>query len=349
MNGIQMNRFYISLSFFLLIASYCSAQESFRVMFYNVENLYDTINNPQTLDDEFTPQGSHRWNTYRYQKKLEDVAKVISSLGSKQPPALAALCEVENATVLNDLTLKSALARHKYRYINSKSKDPRGSNVALLYQRDQFRLINHRSYTPKLKEGKATRDILHVTGLVVSGDTLDLFVCHFPSRSEGIAKSELNRIAVAQLLRKRIDLLLKQRTKAHIIIMGDFNDLPIDTSMKDVLKALPLTEEYKRDQLYNLFLSPEGDIKKIKSYKHKGKWMYMDQLICNGLLFDKENSIHLTSNGAEVFHPDFLLEEDTKYGGHKPFRTYSGWSYLGGISDHLPIYLDLYIKELIIY
>lgn len=345
MSGIQKNKVFILLVFLILITPKVSGQEAFRVMFYNVENLYDTINNPQTLDDEFTPDGTHHWNAYRYQKKLEDVAKVISSIGEKYPPALVGLCEIENKTVLDDLSKKSALARHQYRYVSTNSKDARGSNVALLYQRDQFKLIAHKVYTPTLSDKKQTRDLLHVTGQVVSGDTLDIFVCHFPSRSEGIAKSEPKRIAVAQLLKNKVDQLLTKRKKPHIVLMGDFNDLPTNKSIKEVLGAESLSNRIIDKYLYNLFSSSEAEKEKIKSYKHRGKWQHMDQLIVNGLLLERRNSIHLQGNGAKVFHPDFLLEEDTKYGGQKPFRTYSGWSYLGGVSDHLPIYMDIYIKE----
>lgn len=314
-------------------------------MFYNVENLYDTINNPKTLDDEFTPEGHLRWNSYRYTKKLEDISKVISSLGGKYPPAIVALCEIENKQVLEDLTSRSSLTRHRYKYEMTNSKDTRGSNIALLYQRDQFKILSKNTYTPIIdhQEGRTTRDILHVTGMVVSGDTLDFFICHFPSRNEGIKKSEPYRIKTAELLKSKIDRLYKIRRKANIIVMGDFNDTPDNNSIKGILKATKPTNNSEANTLYNL--SSTSQQEEIRSYKYRGKWHAFDQLITNGRLLKKTNTTYIINQVAQVFNPPFLLEEDEKYGGTKPFRTYSGWSYLGGTSDHLPIYIDLYIKE----
>lgn len=335
----------LSLLSILLFTLQTYAQENFRIMFYNVENLYDTINNPKTLDDELTPQGHLRWNSYRYTKKLEDISKVISSLGGKYPPAIVALCEIENKQVLEDLTSRSSLTRHRYKYEVTNSKDTRGSNIALLYQRDQFKILSKNTYTPIIdkQEGRTTRDILHITGMVVSGDTLDFFVCHFPSRNEGIKKSEPYRIKTSELLKSKIDQLYKRRRKANIIVMGDFNDTPNDKSIKGILKATKPTDNPEVNTLYNL--SSTSLQEEIRSYKYRGKWHAFDQLITNGRLLKKTNTTYIINQVAQVFNPPFLLEEDEKYGGTKPFRTYSGWSYLGGTSDHLPIYTDLYIKE----
>lgn len=342
-----MNKAFLLLSFLLVITLKIFAQEAFRVMFYNVENLYDTINNPKTLDDELTPDGHLRWDGYRYQKKLEDVSKVISSIGGKYPPALVGLCEIENKTVADDLTKHSSLARHKYRYVITNSKDARGSNIVLLYQRDQFKLISNKSYTPTIdpENGKTTRDILHVTGQVVNSDTLDIFVCHFPSRNEGATKSEPYRIRTAQLLKNKVDNTCKSRMNPHIIIMGDFNDSPSDKSLKNILEGEIVIEKPSPNRLYNLFLFANLQNEKIKSYKYRSKWESIDQFIVNGRLLNNKCTTHLTNKYGQVYSPDFLLEEDNKYGGQKPFRTYSGWNYLGGVSDHLPIYIDLYIKE----
>lgn len=227
MNGLYK---HIILALLLLLNSqWVFTQEPFRVMFYNVENLYDTINNPKTLDDDLTPTGNLHWGSYRYHKKIEDVSKAISSLGGKYPPALVGMCEIENSAVLKHLTQESSLAKHKYKYIITNSKDARGSNVALLYQRDQFRLIEKKSYTPIIdkEQQRKTRDILHIVGNIVNGDILDIFVCHYPSRTEGIAKSRPLRIEVSKLLKQKIDSIYKIRNTANIIIMGDFNDYPL--------------------------------------------------------------------------------------------------------------------------
>lgn len=345
MNGLCK---HIILALSLSLSSqWVFTQEPFRVMFYNVENLYDTINNPKTLDDDLTPTGNLHWGSYRYHKKIEDVSKAISSLGGKYPPALVGMCEVENSAVLKHLTQESSLAKHRYKYIITNSKDARGSNVALLYQRDQFRLIEKESYTPIIdkEQQRKTRDILHVVGNIVNGDILDIFVCHYPSRTEGIAKSRPLRIEVSKLLKQKIDSIYKIRNAANIIIMGDFNDYPFDISIKDILDAKSLSDKIESHHVYNMFLHHGKKKKEIASYKHKGIWNYLDQFIVSDNLLKENRQTHIIDNTAHIFAPHFLLEEDEKHGATKPFRTFSGWSYLGGTSDHLPIYMDLYIKE----
>jgi len=156
-------------------------------MFYNVENLFDTEDDPQTNDNEFLPQGTRYWNSKRYRNKLNNISKVITSLGEWESPALIGMCEVENEKVMNDLITYSPLKSQQYRYVITESKDQRGIDVALMYQRDQFRYIKHEALQvtfPK-EPSKKTRDILYVSGMVLSGDTLDIFVCHFPSRRGG--------------------------------------------------------------------------------------------------------------------------------------------------------------------
>ncbi|MDH6308277.1 endonuclease/exonuclease/phosphatase family metal-dependent hydrolase [Dysgonomonas sp. PF1-14] len=259
------------------------------------------------------------------------------------------LCEVENDSVLFDLTKRAALLRHKYEYIISDTRDLRGSCTALLYQRDQIKILSRRSYAPVITTdgSRTTRDILHVTGRVINGQVLDIFVCHFPSRSEGLKKTRPYRIACARLLRQKTDSLLRVRKTANIIVMGDFNDYPYDISLKDTLGAIGLEGELLQKNLYNLFydrsLSKEN---KEGTYKYRGKWNYLDQLIVSGTLLRSSNRISIRENRAHIYSAEFLLENDNdKYGGLKPFRTYSGWRYLGGYSDHLPVYIDLLIKD----
>lgn len=341
------------LALFLLLLTFFSlsstAQEPFRVMFYNVENLYDTINNPKVLDDDFTPSGNLHWNGYRYKKKLEDISKVIGSLGGQYPPVLVGLAEVENQSVLSDLTKHSSLARHRYAFVVTDSKDIRGSNVALLYQRDQFQFLQKNTYTPIIDSlnRRTTRDILHVMGKVVNGDTLDVFVCHFPSRSEGVRKTAPYRKIVAEVLRSKVDNLFKVRGRANIIIMGDFNDYPKDASLREVLKAKEFDASFmSRSNLYNLFSVDKLSKEDVGSYRYRGKWGYLDQILISENLLKSSNPLYVLRQEANVYAPDFLLEEDLKHGGQKPFRTYSGWTYLGGTSDHLPVYIDLYVDEL---
>lgn len=348
MNGI--NKYICCLSIllsFLLLNLNLIAQERFRVVFYNVENLYDVKDNPLTDDEDFTPNGKLRWTPYRYWQKQHNLARVISSIDEGYPPAIVGLSEVENDLVLYDLIRKTALRKHKYEYIITDSKDLRGSNTALLYQRDQIKILSKKFYTPIIDTLKTTRDILHITGQLVNGCLLDVFVCHFPSRREGIKRSRPYRIKCAALLREKVDSLYEVRKEANVIIMGDFNDYPTDVSLKDILKAGEASVEIFKDDLYNLFYTASRErIKHIGSYKYRGKWNFVDQFIVNGRLLLSESKIYVKNNKAYVYSADFLLNEDSKkYGGFKPFRSYSGWKYLGGFSDHLPIYLDLDILE----
>jgi len=348
MNGLNNYTRAIPLVFILLLLC-CDvvAQEKFRIMFYNVENMYDTKDNPKTNDDDLTPDGKLRWTSYRYWKKLNDISKVISSVGGKYSPALVGLCEVENDSVLYDLTRRTGLQHHRYEYIITDSKDLRGSNIALLYQRDQIKILSKTSYTPVIDSVKTTRDILHITGKVVNGEILDVFVCHFPSRSEGIKKSRPYRIECARLLKQKTDSLFDVRRRANIIIMGDFNDYPYDISLQDTLQAYGVYGKTEEKFLYNLFYHKSKEKKPdIASYKYRGKWNYIDQFIVSGNLLNPSSAISVKNNEAHVYTADFLLHDDNKkYGGQKPFRTYSGWKYLGGFSDHLPIYMDMKIKD----
>ncbi|MBK5719469.1 hypothetical protein JGH11_01155 [Dysgonomonas sp. Marseille-P4677] len=316
-------------------------------MFYNVENMYDTKDNPKTHDEDLTPSGQLRWSNYRYWKKLNDISKVISSVGKQRPPALVGMCEVENDSVLYDLTKRAALRKDKYEYIITNSKDSRGSNVALLYQRDEIKIISKKFYRPIIETAfyKATRDILHVTGKVINGEVLDIFVCHFPSRNEGINKTRPYRIKCAELIKQKTDSLLQIRKNANIIIMGDFNDYPNDISIKETLKAQSIKSYISNKNLYNMYYHKALE-KNGGTYKYRGKWNYLDQFIVSGNLLKDNGKTIIKDKEASVFSTDFLLHADSKkYGGQKPFRTYLGFKYLGGYSDHLPIYMDLQIKN----
>ena len=335
---------FLYLLFISVFSVSVKAQEKFRIMFYNVENMYDTKDNPDKNDDDLTPTGQLRWTNYKYWKKLNNISKVISAVGNGYPPAIVGLSEVENDSVLFDFTKKTSLRKHKYEYIGTYSKDIRSSNVALLYQRDQIKIISKKTYTPVIDSVRTTRDILHVTGKVVNGKILDIFVCHFPSRSEGIKRTRPFRIACAKLLKQKTDSLLRIRKGVNIIIMGDFNDYPNDISLSETLQAKPIVENVSENELYNMFYNKMAD-KSIGSYKYRGKWNYIDQFIVSGHLLNPANKVSIREKDAYVFIEEYLLTPDNKkYGGTKPLRTYSGFKYLGGYSDHLPIYMDLVIK-----
>lgn len=324
-----------------------AAQEQipFRVMCWNVENLFDTRHDSLKNDYEFLPDALRHWHYGRYKKKLNNVARVITAVGEWTPPVLVGLCEVENDSVLRDLTYYSPLKEHGYRYVMTNSPDERGIDVALLYQRDRFKLLSHRSISIGTfsKQSRPTRDILHVSGLLQTGDTLDVFVVHFPSRSGGAKLSEPYRLFVAQKLRTVADSLLATRQSPKLIIMGDLNDYPNNNSVNNILGAVAPPPHATPSKLYHL-LARKAQKREFGSYKYRGEWGLLDHLIVSGTLLDTSSRIHTNDEKADVARLPFLLIEDDKYGGMQPFRTYYGMKYQAGYSDHLPVYVDFILR-----
>jgi exonuclease III len=312
---------------------------------WNVENLFDCQHDTLKNDYEFLPEGMRHWTKHRYYHKLDQIAKMITAIGGWSPPALIALCEVENDSVLVDLTQHSALRELNYRYVMTRSSDPRGIDVALLYQRDCFKLISASPIIiPKLNNYKPTRDILHVEGQIITGDTIDLFIVHAPSRSGGQLESEPYRVHCMNILSNKINEELSRRSNANIIITGDFNDFPENRSIKNILKAEAPTNFIKNDALYHLLArrvahTHEG------TYKYQGEWNLLDHFIVNGRMLDTNNVIYTSESMADIVQTNLLLEKDETYGGLRPCRTYYGMKYKGGYSDHLPIRLNFIITQ----
>ena len=307
----------------LIPLTLCS-QQSMTVMFQNTENLFDPEDDPLKDDDDYTPDGTYHWTRSRYRDKLDAVSKVIVAADEDQAPALVGLCEVENETVLNDLTAHSALRAAGYRFVMTDSPDRRGIDVALLYRRSFFRLIGHESLRVNLRANGsgATRDILHVTGVLENHDTLDVYVCHWPSRYGGVEQSEPLRISAARRLRASADSIISIRRKPYIIIMGDLNEGPDDPAVRDVLVA--------GSRLVTLVDDLDGG-----SYKYDGEWDKYDQFIVSDCFTNGLGCTELL--GVEYMALPFLLTDDDSFGGVKPFRTYNGRRYQGGYSDHLPV------------
>jgi len=323
--------------FFLCFSVY--GQGNFRVMFYNTENFFDTFHNPEKNDNEFLPDAQRRWTQKRYYTKVNNIAKVVSSAGEWGSPAIIGMCEVENDKVIRDLIQYSPLKKTGYRFVITNSPDQRGINIALLYQRDQFKYLSHQVYTIRFPQNKqkTTRDILHVTGQVISQDTADIFVCHFPSRRAGENESETDRTLTASILKSKSDSLMRIRKNASIIIMGDFNDEPSNKSIAQTLSALPISQKPETKKLYNLFQHFE---KKTGSYKFKDQWNMLDQIIVSGNLLEGNGSFKVLPYTATIFSRNFMMTEDITYGGKRPLKTYNGMKYENGYSDHLPVYVD---------
>lgn len=317
------------------------AQQPFLVMEYNVENLFDCRHDSLKNDTEFLPNSLRGWSWKRYHDKLNKIAKVILAASGNQVPDLVGLCEVENAYCLDGLVKYSPLRDAAYRYVMTDSPDERGIDVALLYQPVSFRLIaSNRIRIPYQEGRRLTRDILHVTGRVVSGDTLDVFVCHMPSRMGGEKKSEPYRLFTSGILRQAVDSIMNIRCTPYLIILGDFNDYPHNSSLREVLAAKKPENPVISTRLYNLMDGKEGG-----TYRYKNEWGILDQLIVSGTFLKDSGNLRTSYDKARILTFPFLLEEDDRYGGEKPFRTYNGMRYHGGYSDHLPLLLEMEIKE----
>ncbi len=341
--------FLIIISGFLLFFSCKSTKkiiepipaEEFRIGFYNVENLFDTIDNKDKFDEEFTPQSKKKWNTERYYKKLNDLAKIVDAI---EYPAILGLCEVENKLVLEDFIGETSLRDHRYTFVHFESPDARGIDVALLYQRKLFTVLNKEKITidfPKSIVGDkpySTRDILHVEGIFNNRDTLHLYVNHFPSRRGGLEESEPKRIYVAQQLRKSVDQVFSNNNNANIIIMGDFNDETNNNSIMKTLNAKPVLHNIAFTDLVNC--SAGADAEGKGTYNYRGNWNMLDQMIVSGNLFNKESKIQTGEFG--MFQEEWMMFKSDKY-GWTPNRTYGGPNYYGGYSDHLPVYLGIKI------
>lgn len=326
------------LLFLLVDLPLPSAQERMTVMFYNTENLFDTADDPDKDDDAYTPDGDYRWTNRRYFNKLDAISKVIVAADEDNAPGLVGLCEVENETVMTDLVSRSALRAAGYRFVMTDSPDLRGVDVALMYRRSYYQYISHESLGVSLAPLKntPTRDVLHVTGRIASGDTLDIYVCHWPSRIGGVEQTEPLRMRAAQVVRKSVERVFEERCKPYVIIMGDLNDGPGMPALSLVLETKPYMEAANLDDR-NLVSVMDGLID--GSYRYEGYWDQYDQFVVSASLLNGLGCTEIRS--ARVFDFGFLLEDDNDYGGLKPMRTYHGRKYQNGYSDHLPIGLEL--------
>ncbi|MBP1638078.1 MAG: Endonuclease/exonuclease/phosphatase [Bacteroidetes bacterium] len=256
-------------------------------------------------------------------------------------PALVALCEIETEKCMRDLTQYSPLKNLGYKYLHHESPDARGVDVALMYQPDMFKPIHDEAIRINFPTNDyKTRDILFASGILPNNDTLHVFVCHFPSRLGGELESEDRRVFVASTLRAKVDSLFQATSNPNIVIMGDFNDYPSNSSITDVLKARSLTETISNKGLYNLAFGVQEKGK--GSHKFEGEWGMLDQIIVSGNLLDPHNKLFTAQDEIHVFKADFLLEDDDAFLGKKPKRTYIGMKYQGGFADHLPVFVDLW-------
>ena len=292
------------------------------IIFYNVENLFDVYDDSLSLDDEFLPHGARGWSQKRFEIKRDNIAKVIlSSCGFRQPEIIG-MAEVENRYVLEQLVEKSPLKPLSYKIIHKDSPDERGIDVALIYRSDVVTPIYYQ-YIPLIDNDMLmlTREILYAAFTISAGDTMHIFFNHWPSRYQGQAATEPHRILAAQTLRKKIDELILKHHNPYIVIMGDLNDQPENKSIKSLLSS----------DLLNL----SSGWKNMGTLKYRQTWQIFDHIIVS-------KSLHKSYNvEGTIVSSNFLLEPDPQFKGKRLNRTYIGYRYHGGFSDHLPVRLKI--------
>ncbi len=326
-----------------LLSNACFAQKTgnheISVAFYNCENFFDIVHNPGKEDEDFTPAGKYHYTQAIYEQKLHNIATVIQSMGGDDGPAVIGLAEVENNTVLNDLVRQPELQRRSYRYEWFDGPDSRGINVAMLYNPRFFHPLKSEPLHIDLSGlgGKSvTRDVLHVYG-VLAGDTVHLFINHWPSRRGGEEKSSAKRTIAARVNRDAVDALASRNRNVKVIIMGDLNDNPTDNSVATVLGAKEKPENVSSSFLFNPFTKMYKSGMGTEEYKHT--WNLFDQVIISGAFLYNDRKLRYEK--AEIFKPDFIVDH---YKGHEgePHRSFAGTRWINGYSDHFPVILYFY-------
>ena len=347
---MKMKSFF-TLSFMLLILLNVTAQENKRnfkihtVAFYNLENLFDTIND-LNKNDEASPIMEIRFNRGKiYREKVSNMAEVVSQIGydvTKRPPSILGICEVENRMVVEDLISDEKLRKYNYGIVHYESPDDRGIDVGLIYNKDVFKVKNSSSHDVFItgnnsSKRRNTRDQLVVSGYL-DGELMHFIVNHWPSRGA----DETKRIAAAEVNNFIIDSLRNKYESPKIITMGDFNDDPFDKSIKKILGAKKNISDVNKNDMYNPFetiLVDEG----VGSNAYRDKWQLFDQIILSKPFLDKNYKDYQLYK-AGVFNKSFLINKKGKFKGY-PFRSFSYGTFTGGYSDHLPPYIYL-LKEI---
>jgi len=306
----------------------------YTVAFYNLENLFDTKKDPNTIDRDFLPLGKKFWTEKKYRKKVYKMGKAISSIAKDKtgkPPVLVGIAEVENASVIQDLVESEHLKSANYNFVHYDSPDERGIDVALLINEDYFTLEHSESIPIAIYETNGvkdyTRDALYVKGML-NGEQVHVFVCHWPSRRDGADLTSHKRVQAAKQVTSFIERQADINDLSKVIIMGDFNDNPVDVSVKDNLVTSNLYNPFEK--LMNI---TQG------SLSYYSQWHLFDQIIFSHNFFKMEKGKHSFQN-ADIFDEPFLTEWKGRKKG-LPFRTFSGRRYLGGYSDHFPVYVNL--------
>ena len=353
----------------ILYSGMVSAQDGrgdIRFVFYNVENLFDPFDDSLTQDEEFLPGGMRHWTWERFLAKERRIYKVLASIGDWKPPEIIGICEVENRFVINWLIRETPLLKYNYQVIHKESPDERGIDLALIYLPQYFRPLQWKFI--QVRGGRSpTRDVLYVMGAVPEGDTLHLVLCHWPSRWGGYLESMQDRVAAAELVRGLADSLMLTYPACRILVAGDMNDELCDPSLSDVLNVQHPGGIILDSCLYHTGAggntsgkgvgkstqialgiesgSLSGNPTNVSgTLKYQGNWYEFDQIFASGSFFS-DTMLYVNPGGKRIFAPEYLLENDRLSTGSKPFRTFSGYKYNAGFSDHLPVYIDIWKKQ----
>jgi len=379
---MKINLKNINFLFFIIFlftaTGTAQTEDTLYVAFWNLQNLFDTIDDPEKNDESFLPDGDMEFTPERLDKQMYNLSRVIRSMNNEKGPDLLGVCEVENHAVLGNMVNKF-LNDLDYKIAYLESPDIRGIDNGLLYRTDKFKLLNLQADTVHLADGWPTRLIFGVNLLTKNNEKITVFVNHWPSRSGGQEESEPNRIAAAKTLRGAVDRIFSKDVNAKIFAIGDFNDEPVNISVLETLRAYPLICDFssEEDTVSTINLTPSKDSNNMMflvngemkfnyseviddptslynlsysayenglgTYKYKDDWNMLDQIIVSGSLITDENFFYLC-NSFEVYKPNYIVTQSGKYKG-APFPTYGGRRYLGGYSDHYPVIAKFLIKN----
>lgn len=332
---------YLVCIAYMAMASPKRIAPAYNVIFYNVENLFDTIDDPKTNDNEFLPGGPFKYTSQVYQTHLQRTSEVLAGICKKELPMFIGLAEIENRLVLEDLIAQDALRAYTLGIVHQNAPDERGIDVALLYNKSLCKLLKEEylyvqiDTQPEFK----TRMILHATFECFSGTQVHVYVNHWPSRREGEKETEYRRIEAAQTLRESTDMLLKNDPMSNIIVMGDFNDYPNNASIEKVLGAADWkTADKSEAQLYNISEADAQDTIVRGSHNFRGEWGCLDQIILSKNMLQWRGGAGATQLPYRIYYTPKMLYTD-KNGKVSTNRMYAGTRFVGGYSDHLPVYI----------
>lgn len=325
--------------------------DTLTVAFWNLENLFDTNDDPRTQDEDFLPTSEKKWDNDKLKKKLLNQSAAIRAMNNGRGPDLLGICEVENAQMVHRL-INDNMVDLRFKYVHIDSPDERGIDVALIYKIGSFNVLSQTAISVTLPGGDKTRDILMVLLQLrnAAKDTIAVFINHWPSRRGGEKESEGNRISAAKTLRNAVNELAEKRGITNIIVMGDFNDEPHNASITshlnavqflcDSLRNLPKysAESALINTSYGAVAAGEG------SYKYRDQWNMLDQIILSPSLVLSER-FNYVCKSFEVFKPFFLVQKSGRFAG-TPLPTFGGSNYLAGYSDHFPVIIKIAVKKL---